>query len=226
MTLRFWHPSENAVHQLQITFLPLASTVKYVVHLCVYFPNPSDDCHWAVGSCNSPSPKPLPAPIFCPDAVEGKDADRSDEAVSSPHPKTQYWNAQRNRRFMVYVHSKIMIVDDAYVLIGSANINQRSMDGCRDTEIAIGGKITVDELSFSEPESLECVRGLRTMGEQMWDIYSGEKVVDMNGVHLVVYPISVTTDGAVEKIGDGVFPDTKTLVRGKRSKMLPTVLTT
>ena len=29
MTLRIWHPSENAVHQLQITFLPLASTVKY-----------------------------------------------------------------------------------------------------------------------------------------------------------------------------------------------------
>lgn len=145
----------------------------------------------------------------------------------------------------------MFVVDDAYVLIGSANINQRSMDGCRDTEIAIGcyqrnttktneirayrlslwyehtgGQITVDELSFSEPESLECVRGLRTMGEQMWDIYSGEKVVDMNGVHLVAYPISVTRDGVVEEIGDGVFPDTKTLVRGKRSKMLPPVLTT
>lgn len=145
----------------------------------------------------------------------------------------------------------MFVVDDAYVLIGSANINQRSMDGCRDTEIAIGcyqtdttntneirtyrlslwyehtgGQITVDELSFSEPESLECVRGLRIMGEQMWDIYSGDKVVDMNGVHLVAYPISVTKDGAVEEIGNGVFPDTKTLVKGKRSKMLPPVLTT
>ena len=27
----------------------------------------------------------------------------------SPHPETQYWNAQKNRRFPVYVHSKIMI---------------------------------------------------------------------------------------------------------------------
>lgn len=27
----------------------------------------------------------------------------------SPHPGTQYWNAQKHRRFMVYVHSKIMI---------------------------------------------------------------------------------------------------------------------
>lgn len=31
-----------------------------------------------------------------------------------------------------------MIVDDEYVIIGSANINQRSLDGSRDTEIAMG----------------------------------------------------------------------------------------
>ena len=27
----------------------------------------------------------------------------------SPHPETQYWHAQNHRRFMVYVHSKLMI---------------------------------------------------------------------------------------------------------------------
>lgn len=31
-----------------------------------------------------------------------------------------------------------MIVDDEYVILGSANINQRSMDGTRDSEIAMG----------------------------------------------------------------------------------------
>lgn len=31
-----------------------------------------------------------------------------------------------------------MIVDDEYVILGSANINQRSMEGTRDTEIAMG----------------------------------------------------------------------------------------
>ncbi|RWR92386.1 C2/PLDc/PLD_C/PLDc_2 domain-containing protein [Cinnamomum micranthum f. kanehirae] len=41
-------------------------------------------------------------------------------------------------RFMIYVHAKGMIVDDEYVLLGSANINQRSLDGSRDTEIAMG----------------------------------------------------------------------------------------
>ena len=39
---------------------------------------------------------------------------------------------------MIYVHSKGMIVDDEYVIVGSANINQRSLEGTRDSEIAIG----------------------------------------------------------------------------------------
>lgn len=39
---------------------------------------------------------------------------------------------------MIYVHAKGMVVDDEYVIIGSANINQRSMAGSKDTEIAMG----------------------------------------------------------------------------------------
>ena len=42
-----------------------------------------------------------------------------------------------NYRHMIYVHSKMMIVDDEYILIGSANINDRSLRGNRDTEIAV-----------------------------------------------------------------------------------------
>ncbi|XVE82422.1 hypothetical protein DITRI_Ditri16bG0003500 [Diplodiscus trichospermus] len=41
-------------------------------------------------------------------------------------------------RFMIYVHAKGMIIDDEYVIVGSANINQRSMAGTKDTEIAMG----------------------------------------------------------------------------------------
>ncbi len=37
---------------------------------------------------------------------------------------------------IVYVHSKLMIVDDKYVICGSANINDRSLIGKRDSEIA------------------------------------------------------------------------------------------
>ncbi|TDH65126.1 uncharacterized protein CCR75_000449 [Bremia lactucae] len=37
----------------------------------------------------------------------------------------------------VYIHSKLMIVDDRACIIGSANINERSMCGDRDSEIAV-----------------------------------------------------------------------------------------
>ena len=38
---------------------------------------------------------------------------------------------------IIYVHSKLMIVDDEVVLCGSANINDRSLLGSRDSEIGI-----------------------------------------------------------------------------------------
>lgn len=38
---------------------------------------------------------------------------------------------------IVYVHSKMLIVDDRKVIIGSANVNDRSMTGVRDSEVAM-----------------------------------------------------------------------------------------
>ena len=38
---------------------------------------------------------------------------------------------------IIYIHSKLMIVDDTKVLLGSANINDRSMIGTRDSEFAV-----------------------------------------------------------------------------------------
>ncbi|KAL5156688.1 Phospholipase D alpha 4 [Glycine soja] len=173
----------------------------------------------------------------------------------SPHPETQYWNAQKNRRFPVYVHSKVMIVDDIYILIGSANVNQRSMDGQRDTEIAIGAYQSQDgadhhiisrgdihayrmslwyehtgitEELFLEPESLSCVKRMLSIGDHMWGVYSSEETVDMEGVHLVSYPVKVTQEGSVKDTVDGGdhFPDTKSPVKGKRSKFLAPIFTT
>ncbi len=37
----------------------------------------------------------------------------------------------------IYVHSKLMIVDDRYAILGSANINDRSLLGGRDSELAV-----------------------------------------------------------------------------------------
>lgn len=50
------------------------------------------------------------------------------------------WQKISDEKFIteqVYVHSKLMIVDDLYVLLGSANINDRSLLGSRDSEMAI-----------------------------------------------------------------------------------------
>ena len=38
---------------------------------------------------------------------------------------------------ILYIHSKLMIVDDHKVILGSANINDRSLLGERDSELAI-----------------------------------------------------------------------------------------
>lgn len=38
---------------------------------------------------------------------------------------------------IIYVHSKLMIIDDRYCVIGSANINDRSLLGSRDSEVAL-----------------------------------------------------------------------------------------
>ena len=38
---------------------------------------------------------------------------------------------------LIYVHSKLLIVDDVLVICGSANINDRSLTGKRDSELAV-----------------------------------------------------------------------------------------
>lgn len=49
-------------------------------------------------------------------------------------------STEHGKRFVteqIYVHSKLMIVDDLYALLGSANINDRSLLGERDSELAV-----------------------------------------------------------------------------------------
>ncbi|KAJ7543194.1 hypothetical protein O6H91_09G029300 [Diphasiastrum complanatum] len=173
-------------------------------------------------------------------------------APESPAPGTDYRAFQDSRRFMIYVHSKMMIVDDEYIIVGSANINQRSMDGARDTEIAMGAYQpyhTVSDLSprgdvhgfrmalwfehlgtinnaFLEPWSLGCIRMINSISDKLWDLYAAESVVDLPG-HLLTYPVSVSYDGSVLELpGVTKFPDTKANILGVKSDYLPPILTT
>nr|CCA22369.1 phospholipase D putative [Albugo laibachii Nc14] len=58
------------------------------------------------------------------------------------------YDRQHNRLHteQIYIHNKIMIVDDRQCIIGSANINERSMRGDRDSEIAV----TIEDTEFDE----------------------------------------------------------------------------
>ncbi|KAF3339126.1 phospholipase D alpha 1-like protein [Carex littledalei] len=174
-----------------------------------------------------------------------------------PEEGTDYSRAQINRRFMIYVHAKLMIVDDEYVIVGSANLNQRSLAGNRDTEIAHGsyqqshlngpdgharGQVYAYRMAlwyehfmshckqpsdvFLEPESLECVRTVREVAETLWEMYTGDAIVDLLG-HLLPFPIKVSDSGELSDLPEnGFFPDTNAKVKGETSLMLPPLLTT
>jgi len=144
-------------------------------------------------------------------------------------------------------------VDDEYIIVGSANINQRSMDGARDSEIAMGAyqpfhlssrepargqvhgfrmALWFEHLgllhdSFLFPESIECVRKVNQLADKYWDLYSSETFEhDLPG-HLLRYPISISGDGEITELpGFEFFPDTKARVLGNKSNYLPPILTT
>ena len=143
-------------------------------------------------------------------------------------------------------------MDDEYVIIGSANINQRSMDGARDTEIAMGayqphhlaaqaparGQIHGFRMSlwfehcgflddvFLQPWSLACVQKVNERADELWALFSQDQVVDLPG-QLLTYPVVVGRDGSVSELpGFTCFPDTQAKVSGTLSSTLPEILTT
>ncbi|KAL9167475.1 hypothetical protein ABFS82_05G100600 [Erythranthe guttata] len=145
------------------------------------------------------------------------------------------------RRFMIYVHSKGMIVDDEYVIIGSANINQRSMAGYRDTEIAMGAyqphytwakkkehpleHLGCIENCFKNPENLECVKYTNSIADNNWKRYIAEEYSSLQG-HILKYPVKVEVDGKVNHLpGQKLFPDVGGLVLGNPT-CLPDLITT
>lgn len=67
---------------------------------------------------------------------------------------------------LIYVHSKLLIVDDKHTIIGSANFNDRSQEGCRDSEFCLYFKDT-DESSFAKSLRL-----------RLWSVFLGVEVTE------------------------------------------------
>mmetsp|Transcript_3912 Transcript_3912/g.8266 ORF Transcript_3912/g.8266 Transcript_3912/m.8266 type:complete len:861 (-) Transcript_3912:135-2717(-) len=175
------------------------------------------------------------------------------QATGTPEKEDELLLA-KTRRHQIYIHSKMMIVDDDVVLIGTANINQRSMDGCRDSEIMmtswqtnqlatkesipkgdihafrlhIWASVTgqMDE-AFRNPSSPECVKAMNKIANENWQKYIGEETVDMES-HLL--PFVLEFEGGEIKprrgLRDGNFTDTKASVLGKKSMLLPEIFLT
>jgi phospholipase D1/2 len=71
-----------------------------------------------------------------------------------------------NQRYMIYVHSKLMIVDDRYVIFGSANLNERSLAGDRDLEICCA-------MWPGRGREAECVPQVRAFRQSLWSEHFG-----------------------------------------------------
>ncbi|KAL4310883.1 hypothetical protein GQ457_01G008940 [Hibiscus cannabinus] len=196
--------------------------------------------------------------FYCLGNREDIPGDSKSPGDSKPNSPLSYLGetvsaSQKFKRFMIYVHSKGMIVDDEYVIIGSANINQRSLAGSRDTEIAMGayqpyytwgernkhprGQVYGYRMSlwaehmekiddcFNEPESLDCVKTVNKIAGENWLRYTSEAFMPLQG-HLLKYPIAVDSNGKVSHLPEQeTFPDFGGKILGTRTT-LPCALTT
>eukprot|EP01090_Pellita_catalonica_P001237 TRINITY_DN10934_c0_g1_i2.p1 TRINITY_DN10934_c0_g1~~TRINITY_DN10934_c0_g1_i2.p1 ORF type:complete len:579 (-),score=94.53 TRINITY_DN10934_c0_g1_i2:21-1757(-) len=185
--------------------------------------------------------------FYCLGNRENLDGDAAANAEAFVPGTYSDW-ARQKRRFMIYVHAKMMIVDDEFIIVGSANINERSMAGDRDTEIAIGAyeenqsyakfacgsvhnfrkSLWAEHLGlcdpyFLTPESAETARKVKAAAMKNWEEYIGDDIIEMVG-HLLPYPVTVRDDGSITPL-IGQFPDTPARVEGAAAVMVPNLLT-
>jgi hypothetical protein len=110
------------------------------------------------------------------------------------------------------VHSKLMIVDDQYLIVGSANLNERSLSGDRDAEICVylrpdEGKLSVVQEKISalrkkawtqhmkvlppsadNPELPACSSAVQDKAQKNWLAVAAGNPPD--GSHLVAFPFA------------------------------------
>ncbi|KAL7439967.1 hypothetical protein ACHAXM_012152 [Skeletonema potamos] len=182
-----------------------------------------------------------------------RETEQGSEATAVPETEDEKV-LSKTRRHQIYIHSKMMIVDDEVALIGTANINQRSLDGCRDSEIMMtswqpdhlatndsipNGDIHAFRLhvwaaitnqmddAFRNPSSPECAKAFNKIAERNWEKYIGEETVDMDS-HLLPSPFEFDGGKLMARKGlkDGCFTDTKAPVLGKQSVIFPEIFLT
>lgn len=177
------------------------------------------------------------------------------EDVGPPTEGTKAELVRMTMRHPIYVHCKMLIVDDDYIIVGSANINQRSLGGNRDSEIAIGAwqpGYTTEEMDgeprgavhtfrmalwaahlggvyeeILNPASSDCVKKVQEISTEYWDRYK-EEDPEHEDVKLLRYPVNIDEDGIVSALEEpfNCFPDTAAPILGNKSNYMPPKLTT
>lgn len=164
------------------------------------------------------------------------------EETSIPSP-----SLVKNKRSIINVNSKMAIFDDEYIILGSGNINDRSMVGNRNTELAMGahqprvgasGLVSIFRKSLwaehlkenapldLDPGSSQCSQKVRQMAEETLKSFLDMSSPAASG-HMILYPLTVEASGAlVPRLDCEKFPDTKAPVTGTRSKVIPDSFTT
>ena len=84
---------------------------------------------------------------------------------------------------LIYIHSKLMIVDDETVIIGSANINDRSMLGSRDSEFCVMIKETLKYDSIIDGKECKTAKFAVTLRKALMSEHLGvddddERLID------------------------------------------------
>lgn len=130
-------------------------------------------------------------------------------------------NVRANRRYQIYVHAKFMMIDDRYMIIGSANLNERSLNGGRDSEIGAGLwpsddrtiKDCIDQAQqfrrgiwaehlgpkfppadFDKPASPACIKAVRDAAAENYAAFrEGRRDESVHG-HLCLWPLSPVDD--------------------------------
>ena len=189
--------------------------------------------------------------FFCLGKRESIDEVPVDD-LEEPAAGTDAEKIRQSLRHPIYVHCKMSIFDDEYILIGSANINQRSLGGNRDTEIAVGGyqpdhsdtdsprgdvhsfrmalfaaHLGGTDETYLQPEQDECWSKVKEVAQDFWTLYTADEP-EHSDVHMLPYPVNVDEDGnvtALEAPWD-CFPDTSAPVLGAKSGVFPEKLTT
>jgi phospholipase D1/2 len=75
---------------------------------------------------------------------------------------------QRPHFSQIYVHSKLLLIDDKVAVIGSANINDRSMIGKHDSEIAVVIEDTNNTSTIMNGKIIKTGKSLKKLRKRLW----------------------------------------------------------